>query len=93
MEESRMFTKEMSFFKYCDVIALGLLVIGGINWGLVGFFGFDLVARIFGSMSIISKIIYCLVGLSAIYEAVQFRSIARRWECRWALREAGGSTA
>jgi len=48
-------------------IALILVVIGGINWGLVGLFSFNLVGAIFGSMSVISRIIYILVGLSAIY--------------------------
>ena len=43
-----------------------LLGIGGLNWGLVGLFGFDLVATIFGDGSIISRIIYILVGLSAV---------------------------
>ncbi len=46
--------------------ALVLTLIGGLNWGLVGFFGFDLVAYIFGPMSLLSRIIYALVGLSAI---------------------------
>lgn len=46
--------------------ALVLTIIGGLNWGLVGFFGFDLVAYIFGPMSLLSRIIYALVGLSAI---------------------------
>jgi uncharacterized membrane protein YuzA (DUF378 family) len=48
-------------------IAMGLLIVGGINWGLVGFFGFDLVAAIFGPMSVLSRIVYALVGLSALY--------------------------
>lgn len=50
-----------------DWIALILVIVGGLNWGLVGIFSFDLVAAIFGSMSIISRIIYILVGISAIY--------------------------
>ncbi len=50
-----------------DWIALILMIVGGLNWGLVGAFGFDLVAAIFGAMSLIAKIIYILVGLSAIY--------------------------
>lgn len=50
-----------------DAVAYGLLVIGGINWGLVGFFGFDLVAAIFGDMSVLSRIVYSLVGLSSLY--------------------------
>lgn len=47
-----------------------LVVIGGLNWGLVGFFNFDLVATIFGDMSMASRVVYSLVGLSAIYMAV-----------------------
>ncbi len=43
-----------------------LVIIGALNWGLVGFFGFDLVAAIFGNMSVLSRIVYSLVGLSAL---------------------------
>lgn len=50
------------------MITFLLLVIGGLNWLLVGIFGFDLVATIFGDMSVISRIVYVLVGLSAIFE-------------------------
>ncbi len=48
-------------------IALVLLVIGGLNWLLVGLFEFDLVAAIFGEMSTLSRLVYVLVGLSALY--------------------------
>ena len=54
-------------FKSIDLIALALVVVGGLNWGLVGAFGFDLVAAIFGEMSIISRIVYIVVGLAAVY--------------------------
>ncbi len=64
-----------------DIIAAALVIIGGLNWGLVGFFEFDLVAAIFGPMSAISRVIYVLVGLSALYQAVLWRNIQRRWEC------------
>lgn len=50
-----------------DWIAGALVIIGGLNWGLVGLFNFDLVAAIFGPMSSISRIVYVLVGLSALY--------------------------
>ena len=51
-----------------DKIALTLLVIGGLNWGSIGLFQFDLVAWIFGGQTgIVSRIIYVLVGLSAIW--------------------------
>jgi uncharacterized membrane protein YuzA (DUF378 family) len=53
--------------KLLDTIALTLMVIGGINWGLIGFFQFNLVDFLFGSFSIITRIIYALVGISSIY--------------------------
>lgn len=53
--------------KVIDKIALVLIVIGAINWGLIGFFGFDLVATIFGEMSVISRIVYGLVGISGLW--------------------------
>ena len=48
------------------IIAYILVIIGAINWGLVGFFGFDLVASLFGEMSTLSRIIYGAVGVCAI---------------------------
>ena len=51
-----------------DKIALALLVIGGLNWGLVGIFSFDLVACLFGGTgAILSRVVYVLVALSAIW--------------------------
>jgi uncharacterized membrane protein YuzA (DUF378 family) len=53
--------------KILDTIALLLVIIGAINWGLIGFFQFDLVAAIFGDMSTFSRIIYSLVGIAGLY--------------------------
>ncbi|MEW6117095.1 MAG: DUF378 domain-containing protein [Nitrospirota bacterium] len=50
-----------------DWISLVLVIIGGINWGLIGLFRFDLVAALFGDMSAFSRIIYTLVGAGALY--------------------------
>jgi hypothetical protein len=61
----------MKALKGLDFVALLLIVIGGLNWGLVGIFGFDLVAAIFGPMTILSRIVYTLVGLSAVYAAAR----------------------
>jgi uncharacterized membrane protein YuzA (DUF378 family) len=61
-----------------DWITLILVIVGGLNWGLVGFFEFDLVAAIFGVMGIISRIVYILVGLSAIYLAIVSSKFARK---------------
>lgn len=48
-------------------IAFILIVVGGLNWGLVGFFGFNLVDAIFGAGSMIARVVYAVVGLSAVY--------------------------
>lgn len=53
--------------KVIDKIALILIIIGAINWGLIAVFNFDLVAAIFGDMSIISRIVYGLVGVSGLW--------------------------
>lgn len=53
--------------KTLDYIALVLVIIGAINWGLIGLFGFDLVAFVFGSMSVLSRIIYAIVGICGLY--------------------------
>ena len=50
-----------------DWIAIILLSVGGLNWGLVGIFNFDLVAAIFGDMSALSRIVYAVVGICAVY--------------------------
>ena len=50
-----------------DYTVLTLVIIGAINWGLIGFFKFNLVDTIFGSMSVISRIIYVLVGISGLW--------------------------
>lgn len=51
-----------------NVLTLVLLIVGGLNWFLVGLAGFDLVAAIFGEMSSLSRIVYVLVGLSALWQ-------------------------
>ena len=53
--------------KRLDYLALTLVIIGAINWGLIGFFQFDLVAFLFGSLSLISRIIYAVVGIAGLY--------------------------
>lgn len=58
--------------KPLDMTALILVLVGALNWGLVGAFNFDLVAAIFGVMSTLSRIIYSLVGISALYGIFTF---------------------
>ena len=65
--------------KTIDVVAVTLLVVGGLNWGLVGVADLDLVAALFGHGSALSRTVYSVVGLAALYEAVSFRAMQRRW--------------
>lgn len=52
---------------FVDWLAYVLVIVGALNWGLVGFFKFDLVAKLFGDMSGVSRVVYALVGLSGLY--------------------------
>jgi uncharacterized membrane protein YuzA (DUF378 family) len=53
-----------------NLLTLTLLIVGGLNWGLVGLFNFDLVAALFGEMSPLSRIVYALVGASAVWQII-----------------------
>ncbi|MFV0520004.1 MAG: DUF378 domain-containing protein [Lachnospirales bacterium] len=65
-----------------DYIFLTLLVIGGINWGLLGLFNFNLVTMLFGNSILLTNIIYILVGISAIYSIMFYSYFTRRDEVR-----------
>lgn len=65
--------------KSMDVLAAVLVVVGALNWGLVGLFQFDLVATVFGSGSGLSRAVYTLVGLAGLFQVVQWKAIQRRW--------------
>lgn len=70
----------MNILKYTAYI---LTLIGALNWGLIGIFGFNLVAAVFGDMTILSRIVYSLVGLSAIVTALTMHNCEQveRQEC------------
>ena len=63
--------------KALDYTALVIAVIGAVNWGLIGLFRLDLVAMIFGQMSLISRIIYVLVGICGLYLLTFFGRLSR----------------
>lgn len=69
--------------KTLDILATALLLIGALNWGLVGFFGFNLVAAIFGETAVIARVIYAFVGLGALYEIGCFTFGLRETKHRW----------
>lgn len=75
--------------KSLDVIAAVLVVIGALNWGLVGIADFNLVAALFGSGSVLSNIIYVVVGLAGLFQAAQVKGIQRRWCAAPAVSSAG----
>lgn len=64
--------KEATDMKVIDYIALVLVIVGAVNWGLIGFFHFDLVRFIFGDMTLVSRIIYALVGITGLYALSYF---------------------
>lgn len=63
-----------------NISTLILLIVGGLNWGLVGLFGLDLVAAIFGAGSALARIVYILVGLSAAWQIIPLFSAVRSGE-------------
>jgi uncharacterized membrane protein YuzA (DUF378 family) len=68
----------MKNLNFLDWVLLILVIVGGLNWGLIGIFNFDLVATIFGDMSALSRIVYSLVGLSAIALAFMLPSYNKK---------------
>ncbi len=71
--------------KAIDVVAAVLLVVGGLNWGLIGIANFDLVATLFGAGSVLAKVVYTLVGVSAVYQALALKGIQKRWNVESAM--------
>ena len=68
-----------SVWRAIDVITYVLIIIGALNWGLIGFFAYNLVATMFGEMTVLTRMIYTLVGVSAIYQLLSLPGILRRW--------------
>jgi uncharacterized membrane protein YuzA (DUF378 family) len=69
--------------KKLDISAAALLIVGGLNWGLVAIAEFDLVAALvgleFGETNAVSRVVYGLVGAAALYQVAQQHAIRRRW--------------
>jgi uncharacterized protein len=60
----------MKNFNGLDWLAVAILVVGGINWGMIAAFNIDLVSSLFGEMTVLTRSVYALVGLAAIYTAL-----------------------
>ena len=74
--------------KNFDVLAAILVVVGAANWGLVGLFQFDLVASLLGDASMLSRIVYGLVGIAGLFQVMQWKAIQRRWSMSTAMMPA-----
>ncbi|MBN1360838.1 MAG: DUF378 domain-containing protein [Sedimentisphaerales bacterium] len=67
-------------WKTLDCVSYALIIIGALNWGLVGFFGFNVVAALFGAMTVPARIIYAIVGLAAVYDLLSMPAMVKRWD-------------
>jgi len=65
--------------KKLDILSAIFLLIGGINWGLVGLFDFDLIQYVFAK-TWIDRVIYIVIGFSALYRIINWQSIKGRWK-------------
>ena len=65
-----------------DLVVAILLVIGGLNWGMVGLLDFDLVSYLFSGYPVVQNTVYILVGLSAVYQVVSLKAIQARWNVK-----------
>ncbi len=63
--------------KILNLLAKILVIVGAVNWGLVGAFHLDLVATLFGDATLLSRIVYILVGIAGLFEIVEF------YQCRF----------
>ena len=79
MDETKSCSMKEKKMKSIDVIVAALLVVGGLNWGLVGLLHFDLVATLLGDATMLSRLVYTVVGLCALYQVFQWKAIQRRW--------------
>lgn len=69
--------------KVLDVVVTVLLIAGALNWGLVGFFGFNLVTAVFGEATAVGRVVYAVIGLAAVYEIGCFTFGFKETQHRW----------
>ncbi len=72
--------------KAVNILAMILLIVGGLNWGLVGLFNFDLVATLFGHGTTLARIVYVLVGIAGLWGLYMLAPLARGSEERHLVR-------
>lgn len=75
--------REGEYMKVLDIIVSVLLVIGALNWGLIGFFGFNVISTLFGEATAFTRLIYGVVGLCGLFEAFNFTIGYEEMHDRW----------
>ncbi len=68
-------------FRPLDVIVAVILVLGGLNFGLMGFFDINVITRVLGNALTVERVIYAVIGLAALYQIIEFKAIQHRWNC------------
>jgi uncharacterized membrane protein YuzA (DUF378 family) len=65
--------------KFIDVLAAVLVVVGALNWGLVGLARYDLVAAVLGDATALTRLVYIVVGVAGLFQVLQWKAIHHRW--------------
>jgi uncharacterized membrane protein YuzA (DUF378 family) len=85
--------REFGFMRWMDILALALLLVGGLFLGFGGIFGFEIMTAAIGQLGLFGRIVYVLIGLSALYELFELRAIPRRWHCTLLTRTTESPTS
>jgi len=78
---------ELGFMKWLDILTTLLLVIGGLWLGLGGLFGIEVMTSTIASLGVFGRLLYFVIGLSALYEIFGLKAIFRRWHCSLSVSE------
>lgn len=65
--------------KFIDILAAALVVVGALNWGMIGLFQYDVVAALLGDASVLARLVYVVVGLAGVFQILQWKAIHHRW--------------
>ena len=85
--------RDFGFMRWMDILALALLIVGGLFLGVGGFYGFEAVTAFLGKFGVFARIFYVLIGLSALYEVFELSAIPKRWNCTLLTHSSESATS
>lgn len=85
--------EELGVMRWFDILASLLLVLGGLLLGVGSVAGYDIITSTLTNLGVAGRIVFFVIGVSAVYEIVGLRSIFRRWNCRISMREPQSSVS